>query len=86
MNDLSPQATEPDLARVYLASLFETLDCTLPPERDEAKLDAHARHIVDKRPKTLLGLAHRRRAEKHLRYLRTVDFEGLRPPIRLLVS
>src|SRR5262249_61445363 len=30
---------------------------TLPPERDEAKLDALAWHILDKRPKTLLGLA-----------------------------
>jgi hypothetical protein len=80
MNDLSPQATEPDLALVYLASLFETLDCTLPPARDESKLDALAWHIVDKRPKTLLGLAIRARAEKHLcRYLWTVDFERLPP-------
>jgi hypothetical protein len=46
MNDPSPQATEPDLALVYLASFFETLDCTLPPERDEAKLDALARLIL----------------------------------------
>jgi hypothetical protein len=82
MNDLSqpPQATEPDLALVYLAFLFETLDCTPPPERDEAKLDTLAWHILDKRPKTLLGLAIRARAEKHLcRYLWTVDFERLPP-------
>jgi hypothetical protein len=80
MNDPSPQATEPNLALVYLASFFETLDCTLPPERDEAKLDALAWHILDKRPKTLLGLAIRARAEKHLcRYLWTVDFERLPP-------
>jgi hypothetical protein len=80
MNDLSPQASEPDLTLVYLASLFETLDCTLPPERDDAKLDALAWHIVDKRPKTLLGLAIRARAEKHLcRYLWTVDFKRLPP-------
>jgi len=60
--------------------LFETLDYTLPPERDEAKLDALAWHILDKRPKTLLGLAIRARAEKHLcRYLWTVDFESLPP-------
>jgi hypothetical protein len=60
--------------------LFETLDDTLPPERDEAKLDALAWHILGKRPKTLLGLAIRARAEKHLcRYLWTVDFKRLPP-------
>jgi hypothetical protein len=82
MNNLSqpPQPTEPDMALLYLGSLFETLDYTLPPERDEAKLDALAWHILDKRPKTLLGLAIRARAEKHLcRYLWTVDFERLPP-------
>jgi hypothetical protein len=47
---------------------------------DEAELDALAWHILDKRPKTLLGLAIRARAEKHLcRYLWTVDFESLPP-------
>jgi hypothetical protein len=56
------------------------LDDTLPPERDEAKLDALAWHILDKRPKTLLGLAIRARAERHLcRYLWKVDFERLPP-------
>src|ERR1700752_3775660 len=36
--------------------------------------------FLDKRPKTLLGLAIRARAEKHLcRYLWTVDFERLPP-------
>jgi hypothetical protein len=80
MNYLSSQATEPDLALVYLASFFETLDCTPPPERDEAKLDALACLILDKRPKTLLGLAIRARAERQLcRYLWTVDFEKLPP-------
>src|SRR5262249_49945151 len=82
MNNLSqpPQPTEPDMALLFLGSLFETLDYTLPPERDEAKLDALAWHILDKRPKTLLGLAIRARAEKHLcRYLWTVDFESLPP-------
>jgi hypothetical protein len=82
MNNLSqpPQSPEPDMALLYLGSLFETLDYTLPPERDEAKLDALAWHILDKRPKTLLGLAIRARAEKHLcRYLWTVDFERLPP-------
>jgi len=80
MNDLSPHATEPDLVLLYLASFFETLDCALPPERDEAKLDALACLILDKRPKTLLGLAIRARAEKHLcRYLWTIDFKGLPP-------
>ena len=75
-----PQPTEPDMALLYLGSLFETLDYTLPPERDEAKLDALAWHILDKRPKTLLGLAIRARAEKHLcRYLWRVDFERLPP-------
>ena len=40
------------MALLYLGSLFETLDYALPPERDEAKLDALAWHILDKRPKT----------------------------------
>jgi len=82
MNNLSqpPQPTEPDMALLFLGSLFETLDYTLPPERDEAKLDALAWHILDKRPKTLLGLTIRARVEKHLcRYLWTVDFERLSP-------
>ena len=79
MNNLSqpPQPIEPDMALLHLGFLFETLD--LP--RDEAKLDALAWHILDKRPKTLLGLAIKARAEKHLcRYLWTVDFERLPPP------
>src|SRR5215467_9919504 len=76
----SQQPTEPDMALLFLGSLFETVDCTLLPERDEAKLDALAWHILDKRPKTLLGLAIRARAEKHLcRYLWTIDFERLPP-------
>jgi len=82
MNNLPqpPQPTEPDMALLYLGSLFETLDYTLPPERNEAKLDALAWHILDKRPKTLLGLAIRANAEKHLcRYLWSVDFEKLPP-------
>ena len=82
MNNLSqpPQPTEPDLALLFLGSLFETVDCTLPPERDEAKLDGLAWHILDKRPKTLLGLAIRASAEKQLcRYLWSVDFERLPP-------
>ena len=53
----SPQPAEPDMALLYLGSLFETLDYMLPPERDEAMLDAPARHILGKRPKTQLGLA-----------------------------
>ena len=82
MNNLSqpPQPIEPDMALLFLGSLFETLDYTLPPDRDEVKRDALAWHILDKRPKTLLGLAIRARAEKHLcRYLWTVDFERLPP-------
>ena len=82
MNSLSqpPQPTEPDMALLFLGSLFETLDDTLPPERNEAKLDGLAWHILNKRSKTLLGLAIRARAEKHLcRYLWTVDFERLPP-------
>jgi hypothetical protein len=64
MSNLSQpqQPAEPDMALLYLGSLFETLDETLPPERDEAKLDALAMHILGKRPKTLLGLAIRARA------------------------
>jgi len=80
MNSQLSQPTEPDMALLFLGSLFETVDCTLLPERDEAKLDALAWHILDKRPKTLLGLAIRARAEKHLcRYLWSVDFEKLPP-------
>jgi hypothetical protein len=82
MNSLSqpPQPTEPDMALLYLGSLFETADCTLSLERDEAKLDALAWHILNKRPKTLLGLAIRARAEKQLcRYLWSVDFDRLPP-------
>jgi hypothetical protein len=60
--------------------LFETLDYTLVPERDETKLDALAWHILDKSPKTVLGVAIRARAQKHLcRHLWTVDFERLPP-------
>jgi hypothetical protein len=73
-----PQPAEPDMALLYLGSLFETLDYMLPPERDEAMLDALARHILGKRPKTQLGLAIRARAEKHLRRdLWMVDFDRL---------
>ena len=80
MNDLSPHATEPDMALVYLGSFFKTLDNAPPSEREEAKLDAVAWHILEQRPKTLLGLAIRARAEKHLcRYLWTVNFERLPP-------
>ena len=80
MNSQLSQPTEPDMALLFLGSLFETVDCTLLPERDEAKLDALAWHILDKLPKTLLGLAIRARAEKHLcRYLWSVDFERLPP-------
>ena len=44
MNNLSqaPQPTEPDMALLFLGSLFETLDYTLVPERDETKLNALA--------------------------------------------
>jgi hypothetical protein len=35
--------------------LFETLDYTLPPERDEAKLDALAWHICMDRPRVASG-------------------------------
>ena len=82
MNNLSqaPQPTEPDMALLFLGSLFETLDYTLVPERDETKLDALAWHILNKSPKTLLGVAIRARAEKHLcRHLWTMDFERLPP-------
>ena len=82
MNSLSElsQPAQPDMALLFLGSLFETLDYTLPPERNEAKLDALAWHILDKRPKTLLGLAIRANAETHLcRYLWSVDFEKLPP-------
>ena len=57
MNNLSqpPQPTEPDMALLYLGSLFETMNYTLPPERDEAKLDALAWHICMDRPRVASG-------------------------------
>jgi hypothetical protein len=80
MNNLSPppQPAEPDLALLYLGSLFETLDSRRPPERNEDMLDALASHIFGKRPKTLLGVAIRARAEKRLRRnLWMIDFNSL---------
>ena len=63
------------MALLYLGSLFETLDHMLPPERDEAMLDALARHILGKRPTTQLGLAIRARAPLSV----PLEFERLPP-------
>ena len=72
-------AVEPDMALLFLGSLFETL-CHAA-ERDDATLDALAGHIIlDERPKTLLGLAITALAEKWLRRrLWTVAFDSLTP-------
>ena len=42
MNSLSElsQPAQPDMALLYLGSLFETLDYTLPPECDAAAIPA----------------------------------------------
>jgi hypothetical protein len=80
MKNLSqrPPAAEPDMALLFLGSLFETLHQA--PERDDAKLDALAMHILDEGPKTLLGLVIRARAEKWLRrHLWMLDFDSLSP-------
>jgi hypothetical protein len=51
-----------------------------PTEPDMALLYLGSSRGTGKRPKTLLGLAIRARAEKHLcRYLWTVDFKRLPP-------
>ncbi|MGC2823646.1 MAG: hypothetical protein WA322_05335 [Pseudolabrys sp.] len=77
MSQQSP-AAEPDMALLFLGSLFETLHRA--PERDDAKLDALAMHILDEGPKTLLGLVIRARAEKWLRrHLWMLDFDSLSP-------
>jgi hypothetical protein len=78
MDKLSHQPPELDLALLYLSYLLETLHHAL--ERNDATLDALAGIILDERPKTLLGLAIRARAEKWLRrHLWMVDFGSLSP-------
>jgi hypothetical protein len=77
-----PQPTrsdDPDMALLFLGSWFEKL--LDAPERDDATLDAVAAHIIlDKRPKTLLGLVITALAEKWLRRrLWMVDFDRLPP-------
>jgi hypothetical protein len=47
-----PQPAEPDMALLYLGSLFETLDYMLPPERDEAMLEAHLRQTSEDAART----------------------------------
>ena len=85
MSQQSP-AAEPDMALLFLGSLFETLHRA--PERDDAKLDALAMHILDEGPKTLLGLVIRARAEKWLRrhLVGCSTSTASRPPIRLRAS
>ena len=81
MNDLSrsPSPAEPDMALLYLGSLFETLHRA--PKRDDVTLYALAGQIMlDERPKTLLGLAITARAESWLRqHLWTADSDKLSP-------
>jgi hypothetical protein len=73
-----PPAGEPDTALLVVGSLFETLHHS--PERDDAKLDALAMHILDEGPKTLLGLVVKARAEKWLRRrLWMLAFDSLSP-------
>ena len=69
---------EPEMALLYLGSLFETLHDA--PERDDATLDALARLILDEHPKTRLGLGIRACAAKRLRrHLWLIDFDSLSP-------
>jgi hypothetical protein len=66
------------MALLFLGSFFEDLHHA--PVRDDAKLDALAMQILDKDPKTLLGLVVRARAEKWLRrHLWTLAFDSLSP-------
>jgi hypothetical protein len=77
-NDMSqsPQAADPDMALLYLSSLFEKLHHA--PECNCAKLDALARQIMGREPKTPLGLALAAYAEKWLRrHLWMRDFDNL---------
>ena len=76
MNNLSqPPPAEPDMALLYLSYLFETLHAL---ERKDATLDALAEHILEERPKTLLGLALASCAEKWLRrHLWMVNIDSL---------
>ena len=77
-NLLQPPPAEPDMALLYLGSLFETLHNT--PEREDIMLDALAGLILEEGPKTLLGLAIACRVEKWLRrHLWMVDFNSLSP-------
>src|SRR6478672_3900793 len=73
-----PQPAQPDMALLLLGSFFEDLHHA--PVRDDAKLDALAMQILDKGPKTLLGLVIRARAEKWLRrHLWTLAYDSLSP-------
>jgi hypothetical protein len=73
-----PPAAEPDMALLYLSFLFDRLHGA--PERNCAVLDALAWQILDKRPKTLLGLALAARAERWFRrYLWMQDIDSLSP-------
>jgi hypothetical protein len=74
-----PCPAEPDMALLFLGSWFVTLHHAA--ERDDAMLDALATQIIlDRGPKTLLGLAVTACAEKWLRRrLWMVDFESLPP-------
>jgi hypothetical protein len=83
MNDTpQPQSTQPadpDMALLFLGSLFVTL--YYASDRGDAMLDALATQItLDQRPKTLFGLAITACAEKWLRRrLWMVDFGSLPP-------
>jgi hypothetical protein len=79
MNHLShPQPAEPHTALLFLGSFFEDLHHA--PVCDDAKLDALAMQILDKGPRTLLGLVIRVRAEKWLRrHLWTLALDSLPP-------
>jgi hypothetical protein len=80
MNDMAqpPQAAEPDMALLYLSFLFEELHHA--PERNCAMLDALARQMMVRCPKTPLGLALSACAEKWLRrHLWMLDFDSLSP-------
>ena len=69
---------EPDLALIYLGSLFETLQ--EESAGDDTALEALAAQILEHRAQTPLGLVIKARATKWLsRHLWMTDFDTLSP-------
>lgn len=76
-----PPAAEPDMALMFLSFLFDELH--KDPESNCAMLDGLAWQILDKGPKTPIGLALAAQAERWLcRYLWMRDIDSLSPSDR----